>query len=143
MSAAGQWIKCMRTIRVHTGESLWGLCIVHVFTKRTCSCDPSGSPAARRPPWPGPVVRKSGNTLAVCPTGWPRHLARRTHSPSTSSMPPFPGEMGQTGRHPAGSLSPGLRWLQTSWQRRWAALFATEAETREGGRGRAKQRRMR
>lgn len=92
---------------LHAYMDVCGDCALCTSSKLTCSCDPLGSPAARRQPWPGPVVRKRGSTLAACRTGWPRHLARRTRSPSMSSMPATPGEMVQTGRHPAGSLSPG------------------------------------
>lgn len=52
-----------------------------------------------------------------------------------SSGSAFPGETVQTGTRPAGSLSPGLRWLQTSWQRRWAAPFAAEGKGRREGAG--------
>lgn len=120
----GWWWRC-------DGEQNKKKYLHSAFTKLTCSCDPSGFPAARRQLWPGPAVRRSGSTWAACPTDWPRRLARRTRSPSTSSGPAFPGETVQTGSCPAGSLSPGSHWLQTSWQRRWAAPFAAEGQ---GGR---------
>lgn len=112
-----------------------------MFTEQTCSCDPSGSPAARRQPSPGPGVRRSGSTWAVCLTGCPRRLARRTRSPSKSLAPLFLGGAVQTGRRPAGSLSPGSRWLQTFWQRRWAAQFAAEGGQQNGKAGRDEIRR--
>lgn len=105
----------------------------HTFLwKPTCSCDRLGSPEARPQPSPGPSAWRSGNTWAACPTGWRRHLARHKHSPSTSSVPASPEETVQTGRRPAGSLSPGSRWPQTSWQRRWAAPFAAETQSEAG-----------
>lgn len=117
-----------------TPEQKFAWVNLHVFTKQTCSCDLWGSPAARRRPSPSPGARKSGSRWAACPTGWPRHPDHRTRSPSTSSVLASLGEVVQTGRHPARSLSPGSRWLQTFWRRRWAVRFAAEREGREGTR---------
>ncbi len=126
---------CMMVVRVDGEWNEKWFARVNAFAKLTCSCDPLGFPAARRQLWPGPDVRRSGSTWAACPIEWPRHLARHTRSPSTSLGSAFPGETVQTGRRPAGSLSPGLRWLQTSWQRRWAAPFAAEGKGRREGAG--------
>lgn len=107
-------------------ERKWYLHRQTPVTGLTCSCDPSGFPAARRQLWPGPAGRRRGSRWAACPTGWPRRPARRTRSPSTSSERASPGGRVRTDSRPAGSLSPGSRWLQTSWQRTWAALFAVK-----------------
>lgn len=109
-----------------------------VFTKQTCSCDPSGSPAERQRLWPGPGVRRSGSTWAAYPRGWPHRPAHRTCSPSKSLAPVFPEDGVRTSMSPVGSRSPGSRWLQTSWRRKWAEWFAAEMEERrldQGGLG--------